>query len=617
MDGLDPKLLRRFMAEGKLPHFSELARQGGFQQLGTSNPPQSPVAWSNLITGMNPGGHGIFDFIHRDPKTMTPYLSTSRVEPPKHVLHLGNWNFPLSGGSVSQLRAGKAFWEILEANGIPATVIRMPSNFPPVGKSSRTLSGMGTPDLLGTYGTFSYYTDDLFGPVGAVNGGHFYPVRVENNIMTAQLVGPYNSLRKGEPAAKVDFTVYVDPAEPVVKISVQGREFVVKEKEWSDWIHVEFELMPHLSSVTGIARFYLKQAHPGFQLYVTPINLDPANPALPLSTPADFSRELSDEIGPFYTQGIAEDTKALTAHALDDSEFLEQSREVMSEQLRIFDRELGKFNSGLFFYYFSSTDQNAHMFWRAMDEHHPAYTAELGAKFSSVIEEIYVKMDEALGKAMARADSNTTLLVVSDHGFASYNRSFNLNTWLLQKGYLVLKANATSAGSEEMLANVDWSRTRAYGLGLNGLYLNLRGRERDGIVAPGQDADTLLSEISNGLLELRDGVNPVMTRVDRAVSAYSGDQVSGAPDLILGYNRGYRAGWSTVLGGINKEVLEDNLEAWSGDHCMDFTLVPGVVLSNRKFAKENPTLMDVAPTVLEQFRIARDTQMSGRNLLSP
>ncbi len=612
MDGLDPTLLRRYIAEGKLPHFAKLAEHGDFRELGTSNPPQSPVAWSNLITGMNPGGHGIFDFIHRDPRTMTPYLSTSRVEPPKHTLKVGSWVLPLSGGTVSQLRSGKAFWEVLEEHDIPATVFRMPSNFPPVGKRSRTFAGMGTPDLLGTYGTFSYFTDDLFAPAGAVNGGHVYAVRVENSRVKAQLTGPYNSFRKGAPAVTADFTVWLDPVEPVAKIALQGQEIILKEGEWSGWMRVQFDLLPFLSSVRGICRFYLKQAHPGFQLYATPINLDPADPALPLSTPAEYSRELAEELGPFYTQGIAEDTKAVTAGVLNDAEFLQQSREVMSEQLRIFDRELRRFQAGLFFFYFSSTDQNAHMFWRAMDERHPGYSAEVAAKFSGVLEDIYVRMDEALGKAMERLDQSTTLLVVSDHGFAPYYQSFNLNTWLLQNGYLALKPGAAVSGGRDYLADVDWSRTRAYGLGLNALYLNLRGRERDGIVAPGAEAEGLLAEITGKLLAVRNDKLHVLSRVDRASAAYSGARVGEAPDLILGYNRGYRAGWGTVLGGFNKSVLEDNIEAWSGDHCMDFTQVPGVILSNKKLALADPALTDIAPTLLEEFGIRKEAPMTGR-----
>ncbi len=614
MDGLDPQLLRRFMDEGKLPNFKKLAEQGSFLPLGTSNPPQSPVAWSNLITGMNPGGHAIFDFIHRDPATLQPYLSTSKTEPPKHTLTIGSWKIPLSGGTVTLLRRGRA-------SGSISTTTRSPRHlpdarqFPAGGKQSRTLAGMGTPDLLGTYGTFSFYTDDLFVAPGPVNGGRVYAVEPKVRA-TMSLEGPYNSFRTGDPAVTVPFTAWVDPAEPVAKIVIQENEILLKEREWSDWTRVEFHLAPTVN-VTGIVKFLLKQTHPRFALYVTPINLDPGNPALPLSTPDDYASELAEEIGPYFTQGIAEDTKALSAGILSDEEYLQQARMVLAEHQRAFDAELARYRDGLFFFYFSSTDLNSHMFWRALDEHHPGYTPELAARHAGLVEELYVEMDRAVGKALEKAGSDTTVIVLSDHGFAPYYRSFNLNTWLLENGYLALKEGASREG--DFFVNVDWSRTRAYGLGLNGLYLNLRGRERDGMVAPGAPADALAQELAAKLMALRDPENsqPVMGRVDRAAEAYSGNYVAEAPDLILGYNRGYRAGWSTVLGGFSNTLLEDNLEPWSGDHCMDPRQVPGVVLSNRRIVAAAPSLTDIAPTILSEFAIARPQQMAGQSIFSP
>src|ERR1700721_1292641 len=190
IDGMDPQLLHRFMREGKMPNFANLEAQGDFRQQTTSVPPQSPVAWSNLITGMNAGGHGIFDFIHRDPKTLGLYFSASRVEGPKHAIHLGSWAIPLSGGSAEQLRKGVAFWQLLDQHGVPNTIFRIPSNFPPVAAKGKTLSGMGTPDLRGTYGTFSFYTDDPTAVTGAVEGGQVIPVQVENSRVPANFFAP-------------------------------------------------------------------------------------------------------------------------------------------------------------------------------------------------------------------------------------------------------------------------------------------------------------------------------------------------------------------------------------------------------------------------------------------
>src|ERR1700728_4376600 len=330
IDGLDPDLLTKFMAEGKMPNFAGLAEQGSFRRLTTSIPPQSPVAWSNLITGMNAGGHGIFDFIHRDPKTFQLYFSTSKVDGPKHSFHVGSWVIPLGSGSAEQLRHGKAFWEILDEQSIPNYVYRIPANFPPITAKGKTLSGMGTPDLRGTFGTFTFYTDDPTAAVGAVEGGEVVQVDVKKNRVATNLIGPDNTFRKNSPPATEPFTVDVDPLDPVARIGFEEQQFVLKEGEWSAWIPVEFQLMPLIGNVKGICRFYLKQTHPRFQLYVSPINIDPKNPALPISTPTSYSKDLAKQIGEYHTQGIAEDTKALIAGVLDDKEYLEQAHTVIA-----------------------------------------------------------------------------------------------------------------------------------------------------------------------------------------------------------------------------------------------------------------------------------------------
>ena len=615
IDGMDPQLLKQFTREGKMPNFARLAEQGSFRQLTTSIPPQSPVAWSNLITGMNAGGHGIFDFIHRDPKTMELYFSASRVEGPKHAIHLGNWVIPLGGGTAEQLRQGTAFWQILDQHGVPNSIFRMPSNFPPVPAKGQTLSGMGTPDLRGTYGTFSFYTDDPTAAAGAVEGGQIIPVQVESSQVAANLIGPDNTFHKGSPPASEPFKVSVDPLEAVARVAVQGQEFVLREGEWSDWVRIEFQLIPFFGNVKGMCRFYLKQAHPRFQLYVSPINIDPADPALPISTPSTYSRMLTDEVGEFHTQGIAEDTKALSDGVLDDKEYLKQSHRVLAEHRKIFDAEFPKFKQGVFFFYFSSLDLNSHMLWRLMDPKHPEYDAAAAAQNGGAIAEFYEQIDQVLGEVLPRLDQDTTLLVLSDHGFAPFYRSFNLNTWLLNNGYIKLKGDV-GPDSSEPLANVDWTQTRAYGLGLNGLYLNLRGREPNGIVTPGAEEDALTKKIKADLLDVRDTKSglPVITRVDVASEVYQGQYARSGPDMIVGYNRGYRAGWKTILGAFPPDVLEDNTNPWSGDHCMDYTLVPGVLLSNRKITAETPALTDIAPTILAEFGIAKAQGMMGQSV---
>ena len=438
----------------------------------------------------------------------------------------------------------------------------------------------------------------------------------------ANLIGPDNSFRKGSPAACGTLLgCEADPLESVAKVTVQGREFVLREGEWSDWIHVEFQLIPLLANVKGMCRFYFKQAHPRFQLYVSPINIDPADPVLPISTPSSYSRFLTDEAGEFHTQGIAEDTKALSDGVLDDDEYLRQARTVLAEHRRIFDAEFPKFHQGVFFFYFSSLDLNSHMFWRLMDPEHPEYDATLAQlQNGSAIEDFYEQMDQVLGEVLPRLDDHTTLLVLSDHGFAPYYRSFNLNTWLLDNGYINLK-NDTSRNSSEPFANVNWTQTRAYGVGLNGLYINLRGRESNGIVEAGTAGPiALMAEIrAEAARSARSKIETARDhpRGSLASEAYAGPYAREGPDLIVGYNRGYRAGWQTILGAFPPEELEDNTNPWSGDHCMDYTLVPGVLLSNRKMAAQAPALTDIAPTILAEFGIAKAKGMIGQSVFQP
>ncbi|MBI5118200.1 alkaline phosphatase family protein [Candidatus Poribacteria bacterium] len=610
IDGMDPNILDRLMADGKMPNFAELARSGSYTRLGTSIPPQSPVAWSDFITGMDPGGHSIFDFIHREPGAYLPYLSTSKAAPSKHSISLGEWVIPLSSGSTDLLRKGTAFWQILEARGTPTTVIKVPANFPPAESRGRSLSGMGTPDILGTYGTFSFYTDnpEKFENED-VTGGEVYPVEVVDNMVKSRIIGPRNAFRKDQPKITIDFSVYIDPENSVAKVVVQNKEILVNVGEWSDWIHVKFTAVPFLQSVSGICRFYLKEVRPAFALYVTPINIDPLDPALPISTPGNYSAELAEEVGCFYTQGMPADTKAFSVDALGVKDYLSQARIVLHESVAMYEHVFETFDSGLLFFYFSSLDQNSHMLWWLIDPKHPMYDAKPAKEYGHFLDDLYIEMDKVLGKAQKKVDANTTLIVLSDHGFAAFYRTFGLNTWLKENGYVTLLDDSEG----EFYSNVDWEHTRAYGLGLNGLYVNERGREGSGIVEP-SEKDNLLDEIERKLLAVRDSKTgeQVVLRLYKTKDVYTNPDASVAPDAIVGYNRNYRASWETALGSFPKEIFLDNDDRWSGDHCIAAELVPGVLLSNRKVRIADPVLRDLTPTILAEFGIEPPRQMTGR-----
>jgi predicted AlkP superfamily phosphohydrolase/phosphomutase len=613
-DGMDPHFVQTWMAEGKLPAFRRLIGAGDFRPLRTSIPPQSPVAWANFITGLDPGGHGIFDFMHRDPQTYIPTFSGSLTEEAKTTLKIGDIVLPLRGGEVKNLIQGKAFWQFLDEHDIPATVFKMPSNYPPVPTKSRTLSGMGTPDLKGSYGIFNYYTTKPAELNEDIGGGRIHRVYVIGNRVEATLSGPINTFRKERPEASLDFKVFLDPVNPVAKVTFQDQEFILKEKEWSGWKRVRFSLMP-TQSVSGICMFYLKEVRPNFKLYVSPINIDPADPALPISTPGHYAQELESRFGPFFTKGLPADTKALENDVLDEGEFLEQDDMILREREKMFDYELSRFDSGLLFYYVSSTDQRQHMFWRLLDERHPEYDPQLASRYGKTIEDIYMEADRLLDRALQKIDKDTLLMVMSDHGFNPFRRGFNLNTWLLENGYHRLR-NPWRQEESNFFDNTDWSRTRAYGIGLNGLYINQRGRERDGIVNAGADSDNLIRELARKLEEVMDPQTGERAILHAFVArdVYHGAQVEHAPDIVLGFNRGYRISWGSPLGKFPKEVLEDNKDKWSGDHMGAPEIIPGILVANRKISAETPALYDLTATILDVFGIEKPNDMIGNSI---
>jgi predicted AlkP superfamily phosphohydrolase/phosphomutase len=603
-DGLDYEVTRQLIEAGKLPAFARLAAAGGFAPLGTTIPPQSPVAWSSFITGLDPGGHGIFDFIHRDPKTMLPYLSTTKTEEGGRTLTLGKYQFPLSGGSVELLRQGKPFWEVLEERGIETTIIRMPANFPPSGTATRELSGMGTPDILGTYGTFSFFTSEPYAFGGrSLAGGVVHPVDVVGGVVRGAIEGPDNPFLVTPEKVRAEFTAYIDDQRTYVKLQVGDEERLLRVGEWSDWVPIEFELVP-TQGIQAECRFYLKGLEPYFELYASPANIDPMSPALPISTPEDYAAELARATGRFYSQGMPEDTKSLKTGVLTASEFLEQARIAGDENRTQYKYVLDRFQDGFLFYYFGNVDQVGHMMWRPMDPQHPAYKADRDARFAHVVEELYVGLDAIVGDTLEQLGPNDLLVVMSDHGFTSWRRSFHLNSWLRDNGYLAL-IDPLRRDDPGFFANVDWKRTRAYGMGLNGLYVNLEGREMSGAVKPAE-RDALLREISAKLLQTIDPASgtAAITKVYRSDEIYTlnGHQ-DIAPDLIVGYAKGTRGSDESALGGLPPEVIVDNTDPWSGDHCMDHEAVPGILLTNRALKKTAPNLQTLAGAILAEFGI--------------
>jgi len=618
-DGMDPNLLEDFLAQGVMPNFEKFLADGGhLTPFGTSTPPQSPVAWSNFTTGMDSGGHGIFDFIHRDPETLLPYFSGSEAKGPMRFWKIGSWKLPRGGGEVRNLRKGKAFWELLADAGVDATIFKVPANFPPVECEARSLSGMGTPDITGNYGISTLITDDP--PVDRdLGGGRVVSVYLDDGSCIADVLGPTNTWREGDPVSVALVEITVDQGSRSAWIKVDDSEIVLAEGEWSGWVNLKFNMFPLFKNVRGICRFYLIETSPHLRLYVTPVQIDPVKPEMPISTPPEYSREIAEATGLFYTQGLPDDTSALENEFFGDEGYVQQSDFVLQERLDQLEVELDRFASldeGFLFFYFNSPDQVCHMMWRNMDHDSPTY-ATSDHRHEHRIRDVYAELDAALGVAVEKAGPGAVIMVMSDHGFAPWNRAFHVNTWLYDNGYLVLE-DGVQARDVDMLFGVDWRRTRAYAIGINGLYLNLAGRESQGIVQPGAEQEKLLAELKSKLelvTDPLDGRKAIKT-ADRSDQVYHGDMISIGPDIVVGYFRGWRGSNECALGKVPAVQFEDNMLKWSGDHCIAASEVPGILMTNRPVRRENPALLDMAPTILRLFGIEPPAEMVGGDLFS-
>jgi predicted AlkP superfamily phosphohydrolase/phosphomutase len=596
IDGMDPGFLSRHW--DALPNLDRLRREGDFRPLQTVTPPQSPVAWSTFITGTDPGNTGIYDFIHRRPETLTLFSSMAQTTEGGHTLTVGPYRLPLSKGSVRNLRNGTPFWKILADHGVPVTILRMPTNFPPV-EAGRAVAGMGTPDLLGTFGTFTFFTDDPKENTRGVSGGDIVRVNVDRDSrVDLDIPGPANTLRVDEAPTSVRMQVNIDPAMPVARFDLDDRQFILRQGEWSGWIRTHFKLIPVFSSAAGMFRIYVKQLHPRFEVYISPVNIDPEDPALPITAPVSYSEELDEALGPFYTQGMAQDTAAWRQGVFDREEYLAQSREVSRETLGLLRYGVEHFKEGLLFFHFFGVDQNSHMLW---------------GKYDDDLLKTYQMADQAIGW-VRRKLPEATLIVMSDHGFSTFDRAVHVNSWLKQQGFLALEGSAESGG--ENFENIDWARTQAYAAGLNAIYINQEGRERKGIVSPGPPTDKLIDRIRDRLLELRDPATgkPVVHSVAIPSRDFHGGQLDSAPDLIVGYYPGYRGSWQTALGATPETLIDDNTDPWRGDHCIDPWFVPGALLSTRKSRIESPHLYDLTVTALTEFGIQPPPDMIGHSI---
>lgn len=574
-DGMDPNILEQGWKNGRFPNLKKLKETGYFSRLSTTIPPQSPVAWAGFITGENPSKHGVYDFIERDPATYSLNLVFSQENNKKEYLK------------------ATPFWDITTKNKIPSTVLFLPDTFePPKALTGEMISGMGVPDLLGTQGTFTLFTTKSYPTSDYTWRGNVIQVANSKSI-TAMIKGPkYNSGTDTKVATIPLATRIIN--DKSIEITVQKQTFTLNKGEFSEWKRLEFGI-DIFTKVKGIVKFYLKSTAPDFELYMSPINFDPESPLKPISLPKSFSAKLSKDLGMYSTLGLPHDTWALEENVFDEKAFLKQADSILSERKKIYYSKLHSYNNGILFAYFGMPDTISHMFWR--------YLSDLNSPYHDTISSYYDKMDEIVGETLNTIDKNTTLLILSDHGFSSFDYEMNVNTFLMKEGYLVLKEG--EVGSGPLFDAVDWSRTRAYAAGYNSVYFNIKGREAEGIVDP-RDIPQLHKEIISKLMEVGNPftsdkiMKHVYTRNEMGVVASD----SNAPDLILGFYKGTRSSWDSAIGAVTSDVIKKRTYKWSGDHLFDPTEVPGVLLSNKKLGFKDPKITQIMSEVFKILGIS-------------
>ncbi|HLK33272.1 MAG TPA: alkaline phosphatase family protein [Terriglobales bacterium] len=607
LDGLEPAIVERMLERNQLPNLAKLRQAGTYTRLRTTYPAETPVAWSSFATGTNPGGHGIFDFICRDPETYLPDIALSRFERPKSMLALPK---------VVNRRRGVPVWQHLSKAGVPSVILRCPCTFPAESLTGKMLAGVGVPDLRGSQGTGTFYTQDR----SVQPKEHEQVVYLDSAPeFVTRAIGPRNTRSNPPSDAVAEIRVKVDrERRKLVITAANGACAEVPEKGWSGWIRLKFKLSM-LQSLTGIMRFYCRQLEPHLEFYASPVNFDPAAPPFPVTYPAEYGKALSESIGLFSTVGMAEDHTGHNNGRFDEQAYAAQCDLVMQERERMMLHELERFREGLFFVLFDTPDRLQHMFWRFLDPSHPNFDADRAAELGQKVTELYQRCDSVLARVLDKIDENTVLMVLSDHGFNSFRRAFHTNTWLWQNNLLALKdGKKPEEGLGEGFSAVDWGKTYAYSLGLAGIYLNLKGREAGGILEEASsEAERVRRAIQDGLAGFpdADGGKPAIRSVSRREEIYSGAYAGEAPDLLVNFHPGYRVSWQTSLGGFSHSLFEDNTRRWSGDHIIDPEAVPGILFMNRPLVHNHAAIVDLAPTILQHLGVAGQESMEGKSLL--
>ena len=612
-DGVEPTIVDAMMTAGELPNLAKLRDQGIYERLGSSNPPQSPTAWSSFATCKNPGNHGVYDFLRRNPETYVPGLGFGVTKQPELAPDGGL----VTPAAFVNYRKGDTFWAVANSKGVRCKLLVVPFAFPAEQlTNSSMLCGLDTPDIRGTQSWY-FSLSDQFKEQEDIAGGTRLPLKFDaDNVATINVPGLRHPVDKR--FIEVPLKITVDRQAHTATFELQGQTAKLAENSWSEWLEWTFEVSPKYS-VRAISRLHVLEAGEHVRLYMTCLQMHPRAPFVRISTPETYAGQLADRYGLFKTVGWSYDTKALQQNDLTEDVFLEDVRKTMSwhQMLMLDELDLGNFE--LLVAAWTATDRVAHMFWRFRDPKHALYTEEGAKKYGRAIEETYAKMDEIVGKAMAKLTPSDLLIVLSDHGFHSFRKGFGVNTWLVRNGYLGIKGQedpATAFSTSKYLEAYDWSKTKAYGLGLGSIYLNLKGREKMGTVAP-EEAPALLAEIKDKLLAVTDpeSGDKIFRAVYTKAEAFKGSCEADAPDLQVGYADGYQTDKSSAAGAAPQNLFVKNEEKWSGEHAAsDVAATPGILFSNRKLAP-TAAIIDIGPTSLKYLGVDPPADVEGKSLL--
>lgn len=565
LDAFDPQMFEQLYERGALPHLAKYVDRGGYSRFTVVNPPQSEVSWTSIATGADPGVHGMFDFVHRDPKTYSRYVS---LLPTKKDLFGVKFTPPVNAQTLFDQAA---------ADGYPAASMWWPATFPArLDSAVRTLPGLGTPDIQGRLGVGCLYSLDRTQESGLKTALEPLKPAGQDNYK-GTLYGPGRKEQRNGSRLSLDFRLELQGAGHARLVT--GRQsWELVEGEWSPVVELSFKAGTFYK-LHALTRVLLTQTQPTPRLYFLPLQIHPLHPIWPYAASPAFARETWNAAGPFLTLGWPQDTTGLEEDMISGAQFNELCKLISAARLKALEHHLLNFREGVFGVVFDSLDRVQHMFWREQPE---------------FVEAWYRRLDDQVGRIEAllkvRAGDNLRMLIVSDHGFSRFDYKVHLNRWLEQNGYLVRRTGS----QERELEQVDWSQTQAYAIGLNSLYLNLQGREGQGIVSP-EEQDSLREKLSRELSDWKgpDG-RPVLRRVTQAGEAFHGPLSGYGPDLLAGYTPGYRASAQTGLGAWEAEPIEVNQDHWEADHCIDPEKVPGVIFANQDLSNfPNPSYREI------------------------